>query len=123
MTRTLHSAIFTAIFLCVSACDNFTPAAKTGGYNPVTKQAILPGPCPDWSQSQTGNVLNEVHSNFGCSVNTNLILQLDDPHDIVQGHGTNKPDNNITTGVIESYRAGKLPLSSTPIDTTGSSSQ
>ena len=93
--------------------SNFTPTDKTATYNPITGTLSLPEPCPDWSQSQTGNVRNEVHSNYGCAVNNNAALQIDDPRDLYMGHGDNKPDTNMTVNVITDYRAGKIPIQTT----------
>jgi type IV pilus biogenesis protein CpaD/CtpE len=98
----------------VSACgDNFEPTPKVASYDSVSGMT-LPAPCPDWSQSGSYNYANEVHSNFGCAVNRNSALQLMYPSDLVEGHGNNHPDTGITTGVIESYRAGKIPLPLVP---------
>lgn len=98
----------------LTACDNFTPRPKVATYDPVTKELTLPHPCPDWSQTQTSNYLNEPHSNYGCAVNTNSALQVTDPNDLIMGHGDNNPDTGITTKVIEDYRAGKLPVALVP---------
>lgn len=100
------------VLLAVSlvACDNFTPSDKQAVYDPSSKTLTLPHPCPDWSQSQTSNYLNENHSNYGCAVNTNSALQVADPADLHMGHGDNRPDTGITTKVVEDYRAGKLPV-------------
>jgi hypothetical protein len=106
--------------LVVAGCSNFEPREKTAKYDPDTKQLVMPYPCPDWSQSQTSNYLNQPHSNFGCAVNTNAALQLDDPSDLHRGHGDARPDTGITTRVIEQYRAGDLPVPLTPIQDTGS---
>ncbi len=117
-------AMLLAMTLCLllSACgDNFTPTPKVATYDPITEKLTLPAPCPDWSQSQTVNFLNETHSNFGCAVNTNSALQLDNPQDMNEGHGDNRPDTGITTGVLEQYRAGKLPLPMTPTQSSSSS--
>lgn len=100
--------------MSLTACDNFTPNDKKAVYDPVSKTLTLPHPCPDWSQSQTSNYLNENHSNYGCAVNTNSALQVADPADLHMGHGDNHPDTGITTKVIEDYRAGKLPVSLVP---------
>lgn len=102
------------ITVAVAACDNFTPREKVATYDPVTKELSLPHPCPDWSQTQTSNYQNEPHSNFGCAVNTNSALHLDDPNDLIMGHGDNRPDTEITTRVIQEYRAGRLPVALTP---------
>lgn len=100
--------------LGLTACDNFTPSDKQAVYDPVSKTLTLPHPCPDWSQSQTSNYLNENHSNYGCAVNTNSALQVADPADLHRGHGDNRPDTETTTRVIQDYRAGDLPVPLVP---------
>lgn len=100
--------------LSLAACDNFTPSDKKAVYDPVSKTLTLPHPCPDWSQSQTSNYLNENHSNYGCAVNTNSALQVADPADLHMGHGDNRPDTEVTTRVIQDYRAGDLPAALVP---------
>lgn len=125
MIESCRKPLLLAVCCVVSACSNFTPTDKTASYDAMTGTMYLPAPCPDWSQSQTGNFLNEPHSNYGCAVNTNAALQLDDPRDLHRGHGNNRPDSGITADVISNYRAGKIPLPSTDssTSTTGSSSQ
>jgi type IV pilus biogenesis protein CpaD/CtpE len=98
----------------LTACSNFVPNEKKAVYDPETKQLTMPYPCPDWSQSQTHNYLNQPHSNYGCAVNTNSALQVADPADLQRGHGDNNPDTGITTRVIERYRAGDLPVALVP---------
>ncbi|MFZ4541164.1 MAG: CpaD family pilus assembly lipoprotein [Rickettsiales bacterium] len=100
--------------MALSACANFYPNEKVASYDPETGMT-LPHPCPDWSQSQTSNYLNANHSNFGCAVNRNSALQLDDPNDMVMGHGDKNPDTGITSGVITRYRAGELPVPLVPV--------
>jgi pilus assembly protein CpaD len=107
--------------VALTACDaqNFTPNPKVATYDPQTRALTLPQPCPDWSQTQTQNYKNEPHSNFGCAVNTNLAVQLENPEDLHHGHGKATPDTETTTRVIEQYRAGDLPVALTPIQSTG----
>lgn len=108
----------------LAACtDNFTPRDKTATYDPVRKELNLPSPCPDWSQSQTQNYKNEPHSNFGCAVNNNLALQLEDPADLHRGHGDNRPNPDVRARYIQRYLAGEIPEPLSPIQDSGSSSQ
>ena len=102
------------LVMSLTACDNFTPSDKQAVYDPSSKTLTLPHPCPDWSQSQTSNYLNENHSNYGCAVNTNSALQVADPADLHKGHGDNRPDTETTTRVIQDYRAGELPAELRP---------
>ena len=110
-----------ALALILAACsDNFVPQEKTAQYDPTTGELTLPHPCPDWSQSQTQNYLHQTHSNFGCAVNTNNALQVAEPSDLYRGHGTTTPDIETTIGVVQQYRAGKLPVPLVPQQDAGS---
>lgn len=119
----MRNLAFAVLLLSLAACDNFTPRQKVATVDSQTGALVLPHPCPDWSQSQVHNYLNEPHSNFGCATNTNTALQLADPQDLVRGHGVDGPDGNITAHVVEQYRAGTLPQPITPTPTTGAASQ
>lgn len=102
-----------ALLLLLAACDNFTPTPKVATVDPYTGALVLPAPCPDWSQTQTMNYLNEVHSNFGCATHTNTALQLADPRDLYRGHGTG-PDTQANARAIELLRTqGVQPLRAT----------
>lgn len=108
-----------ALFALAACGNNFTPREKVATYDAETHSLVMPYPCPDWSQSQTENYANEQHSNFGCAVNGNLAAQLDNPEDLVHGHGISGPDTEMTTGVIQAYRKGDLPKPLTPLQSTG----
>ena len=114
----IRSFVLVGMMALLAACSNFVPREKVATYDPETRRLTLPHPCPDWSQSQTHNYLNQPHSNYGCAVNTNAALQLEDPEDLVRGHGTKGPDTETTTRVIEQYRAGDLPAPLTPQQST-----
>ena len=115
--------VLIATLLPLAACGNFEPTDKVSSYDPVTQQLTLPAPCPDWSQTTNTNYLNYNHSNFGCAVNKNFALQLDDKQDMNEGHGANRPEPGITTHVIERYRAGEIPQPLTPVQTSSQPSQ
>lgn len=115
----IRHSMWVVLIVTLSACSNFVPREKVAIYDPETRQLTLPYPCADWSQSQTSNYLNQPHSNYGCAVNTNAALQLEDPADLHHGHGTKGPDTEITTGIVEQYRAGDLPVALTPQQSSG----
>ena len=99
----------------LAACtDNFEPREKAATYDPVTGELTMPYPCTDWSQSQTQNYQNHIHSNYGCAVNTNSALQIAEPSDLYRGHGDDGPDIETTTRVVQRYRTGELPVALTP---------
>lgn len=109
--------------LTACASNNFEPREKTARYEPTTGELTLPHPCPDWSQTQDMNYEHQLHSNYGCAVNTNSALQVADPSDLYRGHGTNSPDIEITTGVVKQYREGKIPVPLMPLQDSGGTSQ
>ena len=114
----LRTAMVMGMVLALAACSNFVPNEKKAVYDPETKQLTMPYPCPDWSQSQTSNYLNQPHSNYGCAVNTNSALQVADPADLHRGHGAAGPDVETTTRVIQQYRAGDLPQPLSPLQSS-----
>ncbi len=104
--------------LLLTACgDDYAPVQKVATYNAGTGEIDLPHPCPDWSRSAIINYGNDPHSNFGCAVNNNLAVQVENPADLAHGsaNAPSGPDTEIGEGVIEQYRAGKIPLPLTPI--------
>jgi len=102
--------------LMIAGCAaDFDPREKTAGYDAATGKAVLPYPCPDWSQNATVNFDNSLHSNYGCAVNNNLAVQLADPQDLVRGRGTGSADLQTSTRTLERYRAGEIPLPLTPV--------
>jgi hypothetical protein len=107
------------ILLSLAACgDEFVPREKVAQYDPETGTLELPYPCPDWSHSSLINYDNSPHSNYGCAVNTNVAQQLANPEDIAHGAPSDQsvgPDTEVTTRVIEQYRAGEIPVPLEPI--------
>lgn len=125
-TKAIVALMTTALFL--TACtDDFVPRDKTATYDSATGTLDLPYPCPDWSHSSLINYDNSLHSNFGCAVNTDSAQQLANPEDIAHGRASENsasPDSEISEGVIEQYRAGKIPQPLQPIQgSNGSSGQ
>lgn len=114
-----RSGLMVLMLLALAACDNFTPREKVATYDPETRGLELPYPCPDWSQSQVHNYKNEPHSNFGCAVNTNMAVQLENPEDLHHGHGNASPDTEVTVRAVQQYRSGDIPVPLTPLQSTG----
>ena len=104
----------------LAACGpDFVPRDKVAEVDMRTGEVILPHPCPDWSHSAQINWDNSNHSNFGCAVNNNLAVQLEDPRDLRRGKAGPPSDPEFNQRVIERYRAGEIPEPLTPIQGEG----
>lgn len=116
-----HVGMLMMVALALAACDTgFEPREKVATFDAEKGGLVMPYPCPDWSHPQGRNYGNFSHSNYGCAVNTNLAVQLEDPEDLKHGHGVTTPDIETTTGVVGAYRAGEIPQPLTPLQSTGS---
>lgn len=61
--------------------------------------------CPNWSVKSQPNMLNRTMSNFGCSVNTNLALQVANPEDLFQGREASPVGDALTASkAVGAYR-------------------
>lgn len=67
-------------------------------------RASVPG-CPNWSKPSQPNYNNELMSNFGCAVNSNLAAMVANPGDLISGRDTGTSDPVTGTRAIESYRS------------------
>lgn len=89
---------------------NGAPVAG-GTYGPGTvrvvvsrRRASVPG-CPDWSKPSQPNFNNEMMSNFGCGVNSNLAAQVANPEDLLRGRpGAAAEDAETAAKAIVMYR-------------------
>lgn len=107
------------LFLTGCAADAYVPVEKTATYDASMHAAVPPHPCPDWSHAADVNYDNSLHSNYGCAVNNNIAVQLENPRDLVKGRGSKGGfdlEGNVRT--IELYRAGEIPLPLEPQQTT-----
>lgn len=112
--------------------DGYAPAAReqvarvAGRYGmlvsegaPVTAGAVQPGAvrvvvsrrraevpgCPNWSVPAQPNYQNRSMSNFGCSVNSNLAMQVANPEDLLHGReGMGVSDNATAAKAVQFYR-------------------
>ena len=95
---------------------------------PVTAGMVAPGTvrvvvsrtrasvpnCPNWSRPGAPSTANEMMSNFGCGVNTNLAAMIANPEDLVHGReGSGVGDNRTAVKALQFYR------SAPPTGTTG----
>jgi pilus assembly protein CpaD len=90
-----------------------------GDTPPVTEGAVAPGTvrviitrskasvpsCPDWSKQTLTNYNSGNHSNYGCSVNSNLAAMIADPEDLIRGRETKAIDANSGKKAVNAYRA------------------
>lgn len=108
--------------LVLAACGNYDPVEKTATVNTATGQLVLPHPCPDWSRSSVHNYGNSNHSNYGCAVNNNLAVQLEDPWDLIEARpdATNGGPSDIEMQMrtIQQYRAGEIPIPLEPLQSS-----
>jgi pilus assembly protein CpaD len=61
--------------------------------------------CPDFTTDHDRNYNASNHSNYGCSVNSNLAAMIADPEDLVQGRDNKKLDSNSGKRAVDAYRA------------------
>ena len=90
-----------------------------GDTAPVTSGQVVPGTvrvivtrstasvpsCPDWSSSGDSNFNTNNHSNYGCSINSNLAAMIADPEDLVRGRDNKPLDKNSGKNAVNAYRA------------------
>jgi pilus assembly protein CpaD len=88
------------------------PAPVTGGQVApgmirvvVTRSNASVPSCPDFTTDHDRNYNASNHSNYGCSVNSNLAAMIADPEDLVRGRDSNKLDNNSGKKAVDAYRA------------------
>lgn len=68
------------------------------------RRAVVPN-CPNWSLPSQPNFNNRTMSNFGCSVNTDLALQVADPADLIHGQsGDGTSDAVAAAKAVTLYR-------------------
>ena len=71
----------------------------------VTRSAASVPSCPDWSTTDDRNYNTSNHSNYGCSINSNLAAMIADPEDLVRGRNNGALDKNSGKAAINAYRA------------------
>lgn len=72
----------------------------------VKYSASVPG-CPDWSQTMAGFHRNVTHSNFGCSVRSNLAKMLANPRDLIEPRTFTHADATQASRAISTLRSGE----------------
>ena len=93
--------------LLVSAGAPVTAGAVQPGSVRVVvsrRRAEVPG-CPNWSRPSAPDLQNRMMSNFGCSVNTDLAMQVANPDDLLHGReGSAAVDARAGAKAILMYR-------------------
>jgi pilus assembly protein CpaD len=70
----------------------------------VTRSKASVPSCPDWSTNREYNYNASNHSNYGCSINSNLAAMIADPEDLVRGRENKKLDSNSGKKAVDAYR-------------------
>ena len=86
----------------------------------VTRTTASVPHCPDWSSNNETNLLNAVHTNYGCSVNSNLAAMVANPEDLL--HGARGPVLSTVPTQVKAIGAyqDKPPSGSQGLKTTSS---
>ena len=71
----------------------------------VTRSKASVPSCPDWTTDHERNYNASNHSNYGCSVNSNLAAMVADPEDLVRGRDGKRLDANSGKKAVDTYRA------------------
>lgn len=71
----------------------------------VTRSTASVPSCPDWHTTSDANFNSSNHSNYGCSVNSNLAAMIADPEDLVRGRKDTALDNNSGKAAVNAHRA------------------
>lgn len=84
-------------------------------------KVLPPEPCPDWSKNSMHNYENTNASNFGCAYNNDLVMQLDNPNDYNQGHGTPAISAARDSVILQRYNSNTPPPTASGGASSGSS--
>ena len=92
--------------LLVANTAPVTPGAiMAGTVRVVLTRSLASVPsCPDWSTTDDRNYNSSNHSNYGCSINSNLAAMIADPEDLVRGREDTKRDNNSGKAAVNAHR-------------------
>ena len=71
----------------------------------VTRSKASVPSCPDFSTDHDRNYNASNHSNYGCSINSNLAAMIADPEDLVRGQENKRLDTNSGKRAVDTYRA------------------
>lgn len=74
----------------------------------IGRYVVTPPRCPDWSKPATGDPSNQVGSNYGCAMATNLGVMIADPGDLVRGRDPGPTNGEAAARAVERYRADQV---------------
>ena len=97
--RYLSHILIAASVVALAGCGGSADTSKTSHA------------CPDWSSDPVHNHQNLDFSNFGCSYYNNIAVQVENPDDLQQGHGTLVSDGDRESVNSQKYlTATQMPL-------------
>jgi pilus assembly protein CpaD len=71
----------------------------------VTRSSASVPSCPDFSVDHDRNYNASNHSNYGCSVNSNLAAMVANPEDLVRGRENTRRDANSGKNAVDRYQS------------------
>jgi pilus assembly protein CpaD len=105
--------------------DDFYPAGGAGDAAPIrlrfSATTAVTNACGQWPEDLSSNAFdNQNYYNFGCSSQSNLAAQVANPTDLVAPRAQSPIDAEQRQTVIDNYRSGSTPTSSSSVSTFGS---
>ncbi len=70
----------------------------------VTRSTASVPSCPDWRTKTDSNFNTSNHSNYGCSINSNMAAMIADPEDLVRGRKDTALDSNSGNKAVNAHR-------------------
>lgn len=106
--------------------DGFYPAAGAGDAAPIRLHFMattaVTNACGQWPADLADNAFdNQNYYNFGCSSQSNLAAQVANPTDFVAPRAQEPIDAEQRRTVIDNYRSGSTPTSSSSLGSFGGS--
>jgi len=88
---------------------SYTPTLVPGDMSLTLERYVASTPnCPNWSKMPGNDFDNTLHSDFGCSMATNLAAMIADPRDLVVGRTMGPVVGDPGSAAVHAYRAGKV---------------
>lgn len=87
----------------------------------IERAQAYPPACPDWSSNPSANMNASTHSNFGCSVNSNVAAMVADPRDLTNGRTYEDTGSADTSKTQDRWRKREPSGINKPLPTTSMS--